>query len=91
MSNFAVNKCLDFFEPVLKSLIRYERGVGLFSAGWLRINAQGMSVFARNSGVARCVTSPILSKNDCETLKITSNVQLKIVVVSQIGKKVVFR
>jgi len=59
----------DFFEPVLKSSIRYDRGVGFFSAGWLRIAAHGMSAFARNSGVVRWVTSPILSKDDWEAIK----------------------
>lgn len=58
----------DFFIPALRASVRYDRGVGFFSAGWLRITAEGMAVFAENSGHARWVTSPILSAEDWEAL-----------------------
>ena len=54
----------DFFIPALSASIRYDRGVGFFSAAWLRITARGIVEFARNSGRARWVTSPILSEGD---------------------------
>ena len=54
----------DFFIPALRASIRYDRGVGFFSAAWLRITARGIVEFARNSGRARWVTSPILSEGD---------------------------
>ena len=60
----------DFFEPALKSSIRYDRGVGFFSAAWLRLSAKGMTAFAMNSGRARWVTSPILSKEDWNALQL---------------------
>lgn len=41
----------DFFVPVLKNAVRYDRGVGYFSSGWLRANAQGMVDFAANGAV----------------------------------------
>ena len=47
----------------------YERGVGFFSAGWLRVAAEGMAAFAHNSGRARRVTSPILSEEDWQALR----------------------
>ena len=50
----------DFFVPALSASLRYDRGVGFFSAGWLRVTAEGMAAFARNSGYARWVISPIL-------------------------------
>lgn len=59
----------NFFVPALKASVRYDRGVGFFSAGWLRIAAEGMTEFARNSGYARWVTSPILSKADWEAMQ----------------------
>jgi len=59
-----------FFLPALTASIKYDRGVGYFSAGWLRINAQGMVEFARNSGRARWVISPILSEQDWEALRL---------------------
>jgi hypothetical protein len=54
----------DFFVPALSNSIRYDRGVGFFSAAWLRVAAKGMVQFASNSGRARWVTSPILSERD---------------------------
>lgn len=44
--------------------MRYDRGVGYFSAGWLRLTARGMVTFAENGGHARWVTSPILAEDD---------------------------
>ena len=54
----------DFFVPMLQNATRYDRGVGYFSSGWLRANAQGMVAFAENEGRARWITSPKLSESD---------------------------
>ncbi len=62
----------DFFVPALAASVRYDRGVGFFSSGWLRVAAQGMAQFAANGGRARWVTSPILSEADWEALQIGS-------------------
>jgi len=59
----------DFFVPTLGVSVCYDRGVGFFSAGWLRVAAEGMAAFARNSGRARWVTSPILSEADWQALR----------------------
>jgi hypothetical protein len=59
----------DFFIPALTQSIRYDRGVGYFSSGWLRIAAKGMVQFAANGGHARWVTSPILDAADWEALQ----------------------
>jgi superfamily II DNA or RNA helicase len=59
----------DFFNPALISSTQYDRGVGYFSAAWLRLAAKGMTVFAANGGQARWVTSPILGEADWEALK----------------------
>ena len=56
----------DFFLPLLANSKYYLRGVGFFSSGWIRINAQGLAKFAENGGGARWVVSPILSKEDWE-------------------------
>jgi len=58
----------DFFNPALAASVRYDRGVGFFSAAWLRLAAQGMATFAANGGYARWVTSPILSEDDWNAL-----------------------
>jgi superfamily II DNA or RNA helicase len=54
----------DFFVPALAASVKYDRGVGYFSAGWLRLAAKGMIPFASNSGLARWITSPILDEDD---------------------------
>lgn len=59
----------DFFQPALSNAMTYDRGVGFFSSGWLRINAQGMVSFAAKDGRARWVTSPILSETDWDALQ----------------------
>jgi len=59
----------DFFKPLLSHSINYDRGVGYFTSGWLRINAIGMSSFAENGGHARWITSPILEEKDWNALK----------------------
>lgn len=54
----------DFFNPVLRRAQRYDRGVGFFSSGWLRLAADGMGAFAAAGGHARWITSPILDERD---------------------------
>ncbi|NLG06816.1 MAG: DNA repair helicase, partial [Candidatus Pacebacteria bacterium] len=58
----------DFFSPVLSLAKTYDRGVGYFSSGWLKMNSKGMNSFAENGVHARWVTSPILSKSDWDTM-----------------------
>ena len=58
----------QFFVPALTNSTKYDRGVGYFSSGWLRVAAQGMVDFAANGGRARWVTSPILDELDWEAL-----------------------
>lgn len=58
----------DFFEPALSNSVQYDRGVGYFSAHWLRVASKGMGAFARFGGGARWITSPILDKDDWEAM-----------------------
>lgn len=58
----------DFFSFHLANASRYDRAVGYFSSGWLRLACSGMAAFARNGGRARWVTSPILSEPDWHAL-----------------------
>jgi superfamily II DNA or RNA helicase len=63
------NLIQDFFVPALFASLRYDRGVGYFSSGWMRVAAAGMVQFAANGGRARWVTSPILDEADWEALQ----------------------
>lgn len=58
----------EFVVPALSASLRYDRGVGFFSSGWLRVVAQGLVAFAANGGRARLITSPILAASDWEAL-----------------------
>lgn len=48
----------------------YYRGVGYFSSSWIELNFEGLTDFANNGGKIRWITSPILSENDWDALKI---------------------
>lgn len=58
----------QFFLPLLKNSVRYDRGVGYFSSGWIKESFAGMFDFAKNGGKARWITSPILSKEDWDAI-----------------------
>jgi superfamily II DNA or RNA helicase len=59
----------DLFIPLLKKSVRYDRGVGFFTSGWLRQAAKGLIEIGKNSGKIRMVISPIISKEDWEYMK----------------------
>lgn len=65
----SANMAEDFYKPALSVAVRYDRGVGFFSSGWLRVLAQGLTKFAANGGKGRVITSPMLSKADWEALE----------------------
>ncbi len=58
-----------FYEPALTASVRYDRGVGFFSSGWLRMVSCGLAQFATSGGRARLITSPILDQHDWEALQ----------------------
>jgi len=62
------NLITDFFTPILKNSIKYDRGVGYFSSGWIKEAFEGMTSFAQNGGKARWITSPLLTKEDWDAL-----------------------
>lgn len=63
------NLAENFYEPALSLSIRYDRGVGFFSSGWLRMVSHGLVQFAANGGRARLITSPVLAPRDWEALQ----------------------
>jgi len=58
----------QFFIPLLKNSVRYDRGVGFFSSNWIKESFIGMAEFAKNGGKARWITSPILDKEDWDAM-----------------------
>ena len=58
----------DFFVPALTCSTRYDRGVGYFTSGWLKANAQGIASLGVAGGCARWITSPLLARQDLVAL-----------------------
>lgn len=83
------NMVADFYEPALSVSVRYDRGVGFFSSGWLRLLAQGLNQFAANGGQARIITSPILDEDDWQALKMGAEARHDAVLRSALLKNVV--
>jgi superfamily II DNA or RNA helicase len=71
--NTSKNDLIDqFFVPLLRNSVRYDRGVGFFSSSWVREAFVGMADFAKNGGKSRWITSPILSREDWEAILLGS-------------------
>lgn len=64
------NMAEELYVPALSASVRYDRGVGFFSSGWLRMVAEGLVAFAAHGGKARVITSPILAADDWEALQL---------------------
>ncbi len=69
MDTSSADMAADFYMPALSVSVRYDRGVGFFSSGWLRMVAQGLIPFAAHGGQARIITSPILDEADWNALE----------------------
>lgn len=78
----------EFFEPALLCAESYCRGVGFFSAAWLRMAANGMTSFAENGGHARWVTSPILSEDDWEAMWLGEQAKTDEILLSALKRNV---
>ena len=57
------------YVPGLSNSVRYDRGVGYFTSGWMKKTAEGLVPFASNGGKMRLITSPYLSSWDWSAVK----------------------
>lgn len=62
------NLSTDFYEIALCNSIKYYRGVGYFTSGWLKENAHGLAKFITEKNEIKFITSPNLDKLDFEVL-----------------------
>ncbi len=67
-SSLETNLIKDVVTPLLQVSIKYDRGVGYFTSGWLKEAATGLLVFVKQGGKARIITSPNLSAKDWQTI-----------------------
>ncbi len=57
------------YVPGLSNSVRYDRGVGYFTSGWMTQVAEGLVPFASSGGKMRLITSPYLSSSDWSAVK----------------------
>lgn len=59
----------DFYTPILKYAVKYDRAVGFFSSSSLVHIAEGLLPFVNHGGNMRLVASPILSQEDVAAIR----------------------
>lgn len=59
----------DFYTPILKEAVRYDRAAGFFSSSSLIHIAEGLLPFVNREGKMRLVASPILNPDDIEAIR----------------------
>ncbi len=59
----------DFFNPVLKEAVLYQRAVGFFSSTFLIEATKGLKGLIQNEGKIQLIASPHLSEKDIEAMK----------------------
>lgn len=59
----------EFYTPILKYAVRYDRAVGFFSSTSLVNIAEGLLPFINNNGKMRLVASPVLSVEDINAIR----------------------
>ena len=59
----------DFYTPILKYAVKYDRAVGFFSSSSLVHIAEGLLPFVNHGGNMRLVASPILSQEDVTAIR----------------------
>ncbi len=77
--------------PLLKNTKLCKRGVGYFSSSWIKIVSKGLLQLVENDGKINLITSPKLTKEDWEAIKIGTLAQkdeiLKKVIKNTIDKE----
>lgn len=60
---------IHLYIPAMSAAVRYDRGVGYFTSGWLTYVAEGLAALVENGGKMRLITSPHLSAEDWSAVK----------------------
>lgn len=69
MDSSEYNLIEDFFQPLLHRSVRYDRGIGYFSPGWLSIASKGVASIAERGGEIRWVMSPPLDEGEWKAIR----------------------
>ena len=68
--NLHGNIVKNFFNPLLSEAVIYKRSVGFFSSSALIEFSKGICRFSQNGGIIQLVTSPKLSDEDIQAMKV---------------------
>ena len=71
------NIVTEFFNPALIESTSYKRIAGLFSSNSLALAARGISELVENDGKMEMIISPILSKDDVQAIKNSSEIEFE--------------
>jgi len=63
-SSLETDLAQEVVAPLLQRSVRYNRGVGFFTSGWLKKTANGILHFVKNQGKAQLILSPNLEEKD---------------------------
>lgn len=63
----------DFYMPILKESIRYDRIAGFFTSTSLLVSFRGLESLVKNNGKIRLIVSPKLSNNDIDVMNSYEN------------------
>ena len=66
----------EFYEKCLKKSVKYDRAVGYFTSGSLKLISKGLDKFIGNKGKIRIITSPNLTEEDLNALKAGEELKL---------------
>ena len=66
----------EFYENCLKRSVRYDRAVGYFTSGSLKLISRGLDKLIENNGKIRIITSPNLNEEDLNALEAGEDLKL---------------
>lgn len=66
----------NLIKPLLEEARVYYRGVGYFTSNWIRLVTTGVYKIAERGGKIYLITSPILSEEDWQAIKIGKNAEI---------------
>ena len=72
-SSLETDLAREVVAPLLQRSVRYNRGVGFFTSGWLKKTSQGILHFVKNQGKAQLILSPNLEEKDWRTIEAAAN------------------
>ena len=78
----------DLVIPLLKQSKNYYRGVGFFNSNWIKLVTKGIESIIQRDGKIFLITSPKLSEEDWNAIKIGNKAKVDSVLYESIKKTI---